>query len=225
MLQRTPEPRASLARIALLLTRLNPPCMSLLVPGRSLPLGSCSCTHTPTPPASAPCLLQRPFLRRARSLRAANARLHWPNAPAPLRSLPAPELDACAARQSPSTALAHATALPRKCCLHTLLLLLQRRPRAPVPPVRSAPATRCLLPRSLRPPARRAPARACPHGAPLRPGPACSRCASAWAMPPPRPGAAFRRSGSLPALCASCAAPLAARAEPSPAPAPSRSSA
>jgi hypothetical protein len=55
---RTPEPRASLVRIALLLTRLNPPCALLLVPGRSPPLGSCSCAHTPTPPASAPCLLQ-----------------------------------------------------------------------------------------------------------------------------------------------------------------------
>jgi hypothetical protein len=112
-------------------------------PDRSPPLGSCSCAHTPTPPASAPCLLQRPFLRRARSLQAANACLHWPNAPTPLRSPPTPELDACAACQSPSTALAHAAALRRKCCLHTLLLLLQRRPRAPVPP--AGPHARCLL--------------------------------------------------------------------------------
>jgi hypothetical protein len=64
---RTPEPRASLARIALQLTRLNPPCAPLLVPGRSPPLGSCSCAHTPTPPASAPYLLQRLFLPSSRA--------------------------------------------------------------------------------------------------------------------------------------------------------------
>jgi hypothetical protein len=45
---RTPEPRASLARIALLLTRLNPPCTPLLAPGRSPPLTSHKCfTCTP----------------------------------------------------------------------------------------------------------------------------------------------------------------------------------
>jgi hypothetical protein len=55
---RTPEPRAFLARITLLLTRLKPPCTSLLTPGRSPPLEFCSCTHTPTPPASVPCLLR-----------------------------------------------------------------------------------------------------------------------------------------------------------------------
>jgi hypothetical protein len=48
---RTPEPRTSLARIALLLTRLNPPCAPLLILGRSPPLGSRSCARTPTPPA------------------------------------------------------------------------------------------------------------------------------------------------------------------------------
>jgi hypothetical protein len=37
---RTPEPRASLAHIALLLTRLNPPYAPLLAPGRSPPSGS-----------------------------------------------------------------------------------------------------------------------------------------------------------------------------------------
>jgi hypothetical protein len=57
---RTPEPRAFLARITLLLTRLKPPCTSLLAPGRSPPLKFCSCTHTPTPPASVPCLLRPP---------------------------------------------------------------------------------------------------------------------------------------------------------------------
>jgi hypothetical protein len=57
---RTSEPRASLARIALLLSRLKPPCTSLLAPGRSPPLESCSCTHTPTPPASVPRLLRPP---------------------------------------------------------------------------------------------------------------------------------------------------------------------
>jgi hypothetical protein len=38
-----------------------------LSPGRSPPLGSCSCAHTPTPPASAPCLLQRLFLPSSRA--------------------------------------------------------------------------------------------------------------------------------------------------------------
>jgi hypothetical protein len=57
---RTSEPRASLARIALLLSRLKPPCTSLLAPGRSPPLESCSCTHTPTQPASVPRLLRPP---------------------------------------------------------------------------------------------------------------------------------------------------------------------
>jgi hypothetical protein len=57
---RTPEPRAFLARIALLLTCLKPPCTSLLTPGRSPPLKFCSCTYTPTPPASVPCLLRPP---------------------------------------------------------------------------------------------------------------------------------------------------------------------
>jgi hypothetical protein len=57
---RTSEPRASVARIALLLSRLKPPCTSLLAPGRSPPLESCSCTHTPTPPASVPRLLRPP---------------------------------------------------------------------------------------------------------------------------------------------------------------------
>jgi hypothetical protein len=64
---RTPEPRASVARIVLRLTRLNPPCAPLLVPGRSPPLGSCSCAHMPTPPASAPYLLQRLFLPSSRA--------------------------------------------------------------------------------------------------------------------------------------------------------------
>jgi hypothetical protein len=54
------RPRASLARIALLLMRLKPLCTSLLAPGRSPPLEFCSCTHTPTPPASMPCLLRPP---------------------------------------------------------------------------------------------------------------------------------------------------------------------
>jgi hypothetical protein len=57
---RTPEPRAFLARIALLLTRLKPPCTSLLAPSRSPPLEFCSCTQTPTPPASVPCLFRPP---------------------------------------------------------------------------------------------------------------------------------------------------------------------
>jgi hypothetical protein len=57
-LPRTLEQRASLARMALPLTHLNPLCAPLLAPGRSPPLGSCSCAHTPTLPASVPCLLQ-----------------------------------------------------------------------------------------------------------------------------------------------------------------------
>jgi hypothetical protein len=48
---RMPEPRASLARIALLLSRLNPSYAPLLVPGRSLPLGSHSCARTLTLPS------------------------------------------------------------------------------------------------------------------------------------------------------------------------------
>jgi hypothetical protein len=54
----TSEPRASLARIALLLTRLKPPCASLLAPGHSPPLEPCSCVHMLTLPACAPCLPQ-----------------------------------------------------------------------------------------------------------------------------------------------------------------------
>jgi hypothetical protein len=60
---RTSEPRASVARIALLLSRLKPPCTSLLAPGRSPPLESCSCIHTPTPPVSVPRLLRSPNTR------------------------------------------------------------------------------------------------------------------------------------------------------------------
>jgi hypothetical protein len=55
-LPRTLEPRASLARMVLPLTRLNPLYAPLLAPDRSPPLGSCSCAHMPTPPASVPCL-------------------------------------------------------------------------------------------------------------------------------------------------------------------------
>jgi hypothetical protein len=45
---RTPEPRALLARIALLLMCLNPPCAPLLTPGRSPPLAPHQCfTCTP----------------------------------------------------------------------------------------------------------------------------------------------------------------------------------
>jgi hypothetical protein len=53
---RTTEPRASLARITLLLTHLKPPCAPLLAPGRSPLLESYSCAHTPTPTAFAPAL-------------------------------------------------------------------------------------------------------------------------------------------------------------------------
>jgi hypothetical protein len=60
LLSRTLEPRASLARMALPLTCLNPLCAPLFAPGRSPPLGSCSCAHTPTPLASVPCLLRPP---------------------------------------------------------------------------------------------------------------------------------------------------------------------
>jgi hypothetical protein len=49
------------------LTRLDPPSAPLLASGRSPPLGSCSCAHTPTPPVSAPCLLQRLFLPSSRA--------------------------------------------------------------------------------------------------------------------------------------------------------------
>jgi hypothetical protein len=57
---RTSEPCASVARISLLLSHLKPPSPSLLAPGRSPPLESCSCPHTLTPPASVPCLLRSP---------------------------------------------------------------------------------------------------------------------------------------------------------------------
>jgi hypothetical protein len=67
----TPEPCASLARIALLLTRLNPPCAPLLAPGCSPPLGSRSCVRTlalsaPARSAHRPHLLTLPpaLLRR-----------------------------------------------------------------------------------------------------------------------------------------------------------------
>jgi hypothetical protein len=50
---RTPEPCASLARVALLLTRLNLPCAPLLAPGCSPPLGSRSCARTLAPSAPA----------------------------------------------------------------------------------------------------------------------------------------------------------------------------
>jgi hypothetical protein len=117
---RTPEPRASLARIALLLTRLKPPCTSLLAPGRSPPLESCSCTHTLTPPASAPCLLQ------------------------PCRVVPAhPRSSAhfalprtcCSTRAPASPAFAPALATPESTrCFHcaALQLLFAQRPRTSV---------------------------------------------------------------------------------------------
>jgi hypothetical protein len=136
---RTPELRTSLARITLLLTRLNPPCAPLLAPGRSPPLGSCSCAHTPTPPVSAPRLLQRLFLpssrahpapvpahacsRVARSLRAANARLHTPPASARHRAharatrSASPTFRSCTAReplQSCACPLTRAAWSPRR---------------------------------------------------------------------------------------------------------------
>jgi hypothetical protein len=113
---RMPEPRAFLARIALLLTRLKPPCTSLLATGRSPPLEFCSCTHTPTPPASVPCLLRPP-----------NTCTHCQLLRVTTRTLAPP------ARRRPRSALAP---LARARCAHThphracRLLPVLRRSRA-----------------------------------------------------------------------------------------------
>jgi hypothetical protein len=115
---RTPEPRASLARIALLLMRLKPPCTSLLAPGRSPPLESCSCTHTLTPPASAPCLLQPCRVIPAHPRSSAHS---------------APPRTCCSTRAPASPAFAPALATPEPTrCFHcaALQLLFAQRPRA-----------------------------------------------------------------------------------------------
>jgi hypothetical protein len=200
---RTPEPRASLARIALLLTRLKPPCTSLLALGRSPSLESCSCTHTPMPPESAPCLLQP-----------------WHVIPSHPRSSAhsAPPRTCCSTRAPASPTFAPALATPEPTrCFHcaVLQLLFAQRPRAsavcspeavgfalalgsraPPAPVhvcclatrRLARAARCCTPgpptcaRSVltRSPNSHAasaclPLAPCPRTVPRRPGPAYSR--------------------------------------------------
>jgi hypothetical protein len=114
---RMPEPRASLARIALLLTRLKPPCTSLLAPGCSPPLESCSCTHTLTPPASVPCLLQPCCVVPAHPRSSAHS---------------APPRTCCSTRAPASPAFAPALATPESTrCFHcaALQLLFAQRPR------------------------------------------------------------------------------------------------
>jgi hypothetical protein len=131
---RTPEPRASLARIALLLTRLKPPCTSLLAPGRSPPLESCSCTHTLTPPASAPCLLQPCRVVPTHPRSSAHS---------------APPRTCCSTRAPASPAFAPTLATPEPTrCFHcaALQLLFAQRPRASAvaSPAQSAPSRSAL---------------------------------------------------------------------------------
>jgi hypothetical protein len=164
---RTSEPRASMARIALLLSRLKPPCTSLLAPGRSPPLKSCSCIHMLMPPASVPRLLRPPntcthcqLLRdTARTLaRPARRRLrlllHCP------RTAPAP------------TSLHHTRTPPA--CWARVRLLLGRAPSPSCAPVRlhSPARTRslpCAEPRAAA--TRFCALRACSHA----PAPASTR--------------------------------------------------
>jgi hypothetical protein len=115
---RTSEPRASLACIALLLSHLKPPCTSLLAPGRSPPLESCSCTHTPTPPTSAPCLLQPCRVVPAHPRTSAH-------------SAPPRTCYSIRASASPAFAPIRATLEPTR-CFHcaVLQLLFAQRPRA-----------------------------------------------------------------------------------------------
>jgi hypothetical protein len=124
---RTHEPRASLARTVLLLTHLNPPCAPLLAPGRSPPLGSCSCAHTPTPPVSAPCLLQRLFLPSSRA--------H--PAPVPAHACPASRALAPSRKRTPALAQRPSPAPLAAAC--------SRAARAARPRSAAHPAAACLL--------------------------------------------------------------------------------
>jgi hypothetical protein len=119
---RTPEPRAPLARIALLLTRLKPSCAPLLAPGHSPPLESCSCAHTLTPPASAPCLLQPCRVIPAHPCSSAHS---------------APPHMCCSTRAPASPAFAPTRATPEPTrCFHCAALQL------PCSPDASSPASR-----------------------------------------------------------------------------------
>jgi hypothetical protein len=162
---RTPEPRASLARIALLLTRLNPPCAPLLVPGRSPPLGSRSCARTPTPPAPRPplpCAVSSCARRHAAEpcgaatsarpapvsvparalLQPLRQHRHCSGRPAPPCAEPGPRR-ACSARAAP-----HSRAHPLTCAPPPALQLLRRHQR---PPLICASARRRSLPRPCAP--------------------------------------------------------------------------
>jgi hypothetical protein len=202
---RTPEPRASLARIALLLTRLNTPCAPLLAPGRSHPLGSCSCAHTPTPPVSAPCLLQRLFLPSSRA--------HPVPGPAHAcsriaRARSEPQTHACTHRQLPRvTARTLAPPARRRPRSAPALLANRSSPalaRSRVPPgAAGAPfhPRACLL----RPPFTSARGPAAAASRPLQPRAAALRTRCMRARARARPDAAAGRSSPL----APCSTPLA----------------
>jgi hypothetical protein len=176
--------------------------------GRSPPLGSCSCAHTPTPPASAPCLLQCLFLPSSRThpvpvpahacSRVARARSEPQTHACCLTHVPGP-------LRAPPRALSHHH-LPRPCsgaaptrrrCQPTasasaqpaawVCSALPALPRAPRPP-RSAPGS--ASPPGAAPPGACRARSACLRTEPLLPGPAFARArAPAHARPraPERP--------------------------------------
>jgi hypothetical protein len=170
-------------------------------PDRSPPLRSCSCAHTPTLPASTPCLPHRPFLRRARSLRAANARLHWLNA-----------LAHFALRQRPSLMPVPLASHPAP---HLHMLLLYRASAACTPSCSCSrqhhPLGSCALPASTAlPPAP-------PARIPRLPVPRRVRAQRRADLGPPAPALCLgrcRRSGPTPALAVPAPAPPRPRTRP-----------
>jgi hypothetical protein len=202
-----------LARIALLFTRLNSPCALLLVPGRSPPLGSCSCAHTPTPPASAPYLLQCLFLPSSRThpapvpahacfrvVRAhSEPQTHACTGPVLLLHLHAPRCAPPALASRPSRAAAPNAGLPPTNCRPRLLPRSIRSSAAWIPSARSLLPQRlcqrrhcscaCAEPPRAEPPGARSRSWACAQMARLRacraptPHAPSPACAAAWSRP------------------------------------------
>jgi hypothetical protein len=196
---RTSEPRASLARIALLLTRLKTPCMPLLTLDRkrtpvlvqrlgSVPLAA---QHLPTPPT--------PARHRAHARASRSAYAHCP-APVlqPPRALTPHAAYATAARAYCRSLSCRTQHLPR----HHSLGAARALPPVPVTPVRLHTSTS----RSARSSAR--PLCLLPRAARAQPASPSARARACW-LAPARACAAWARS---PPLCACCASPPGASA-------------
>jgi hypothetical protein len=135
---RTSEPRASLARIALLLTRLKPPCTSLLAPSRSRSAHLCR-TRTLPHRFSSACAQPRRELRSTAAWLVCHSRvcsmlpIHLCLCPSQLRPCAPPGSRASSRHQSLRVPCLCAHLPSRRGCAAHLLRTLLRTPLRAVP--------------------------------------------------------------------------------------------